>query len=179
MPAATVMNASVNNTHSPSHRTARSQSAIWVGMGLPAPNSEPLLIPKAMSYIINCRFPTHSFGESTPPLPPPPKKSKGGKGKKKKNQWGGEQKLGLVSAGEINPVSVQWGAGAFPAPAPIRSVREPALHFILSRNPKGGPKNPSRFFSHLVTPKTSSIVKEDNPDPEVGSEARANAGILS
>jgi hypothetical protein len=40
-------------------------------------------------------------------------------------------------------------------------------------------ENPIRFFPHLFIPKTSSIVKEDNPDPEVGSEARANAGILS
>lgn len=111
----------------------------------------------------------HGFGDHNSP-PPPTQGSRRKKGKKN-NQWGGEQKLGLVSAGEINPVSLQWKGGAFPALALIRSVHEPALHFILSRTPQGGPKIRFASFSHLFTPKTSSIVKKDNPDPEVGSEA--------
>lgn len=69
---------------------------------------------------------------------PPPTNAR--EKKKKEKQCSGGQKLGLVSVGEIKPNSLQWGAGAFPALAVIQSVREPALHFTLSWNPKGGPK---------------------------------------
>lgn len=56
---------------------------------------------------------------------PPPTNAK----KKKKNQWGGEQKPGLVEiAGEINAVSLQWGAVAFPALILNRCTR---LHPLL------------------------------------------------
>jgi len=50
-------------------------------------------------------------------------------GELKKNQWGGEQKPGLGEiAGEINAVSLQWGAVTFPALILNRCTR---LHSLL------------------------------------------------
>lgn len=122
-----------------------------VGMGLTAPNSEPLLIPKAIRI---CRFPKHGFGESSSnsssTTTTTNAREKRKERKKNQKQWGGKQKLGLVSDGEINPVFffLQWGAGAFPALALIRSVHEPSLYFIFSWNPKRGPK--IRFASFPI-----------------------------
>lgn len=101
-------------------------------------------------------------------------------GGKKTKQWGVEQKLGLgVNAGELNPVSLQWGASAFPAPSSDSASVN--LHSTLSSSGilKKDRKSDELLFPHLSTPKTSSIVKEDSPDPEVGSKAGASAGIPS
>lgn len=166
------MNASVNNTHSPSHRTARSQSAIWSWDWPHGPNSESesLLTPIAKNYC-NLGF-LYTWLSGTP--------SYQCKGVKKTKQWGVEQKLGLgVNAGELNPVSLQWGASAFPAPSSDSASVN--LHSTLSSSGilKKDRKSDALLFPHLSTPKTSSIVKEDSPDPEVGSKAGASAGIPS
>lgn len=111
-----------STTHIPlPTRTARSQSAIWSWDWPHGPNSESesLLTPIAKNYY-NLGL-LYTWLSGTP--------SYQCKGKTK--QWGVEQKLGLgVNAGELNPVSLQWGAGAFPAPS-----SDPAsvnLHSTLS-----------------------------------------------
>lgn len=133
MLAANVMNASVNKTHSPSHRIARSQPAKWGWHWTPRNNLTIILGPKGYQLLeteISLRI---AAGRKAPPLT----YAKG----KIKNQ---KPSLG-VAAGEMNLLALQWGALAFPASLPdlpTRSsgiVREGALkRAMVKRGPARG-----------------------------------------
>lgn len=75
VPAANVMNASVNNTHSPFHRTACSQPAIW-GLNRPHTNLRIIRRPQKVNNYYGLRFPCAWLWGEQHLLPPMQKKKK-------------------------------------------------------------------------------------------------------
>lgn len=71
-PAANVMNASVNTTHSPSHRTACSQSAIWGWNGPHSTKLRTTFDPKGRELLETVASLRMTSERVAPPPPTPP-----------------------------------------------------------------------------------------------------------